>query len=61
MSRVNPQASQIEGESSKIFNRLNQSANNDDDLVMRLKKPRDERVTSFMPSGLKIIKANSVG
>ena len=26
---------------------------------MRLKKPRDQRVASFMPSGLKIIKANS--
>ena len=26
---------------------------------MRIKKPRDQRVASFMPSGLKIIKANS--
>jgi hypothetical protein len=26
---------------------------------MRLKKPRDQRVASFMPSGIKIIKANS--
>jgi len=26
---------------------------------MRLKKPRDQRVASFMPSGLKLIKANS--
>jgi hypothetical protein len=26
---------------------------------MRLKKPRDQRVASFMPSGLKLINANS--
>jgi hypothetical protein len=26
---------------------------------MRIKKPRDQRIASFMPSGLKIIKANS--
>ena len=57
MSRVNPH--EEEGQQLQIFNRINQNANNHDDLVMRLKKPRDQRVASFMPSGLKIIKANS--